>query len=65
MNVCPVLNVLVSQRIPRISNLKSSAKSVGARFFVTLYISIAISGNLRFCNVGSPDLLVVSGKMQT
>ena len=59
------MKVLVSQRIPRISNLKNSAKSVGARFFVTLYISIAISGNLRFCNVGSPDILVVSGKRQT
>ena len=59
------MKVLVSQRIPRISNLKSSTKSVGARFFVTLYINIAISCNLRFCNVGSPDILVVSGKRQT
>ena len=59
------MKVLVSQRIPRISNLKSSAKSVGARFFVTLYISITISCNLRFCKVGSPDILVVSGKRQT
>ena len=58
------MKVLVSQRIPRISNLKSSAKSVGARFFLTLYIGIAISCNLRR-NVGSPDILVVSSKRQT
>ena len=46
--------------------LKSYATSVGARLFLTLYISIAISCNLRFCNLRSPDdILVVSGKRQT
>ena len=45
--------------------LKSCATSVGARLFLTLYINIAICCNLRFCNVRSPDILVVSGKRQT